>query len=177
MYVDFVWRSKIRSRSLFRARSHGTIMEGATPYLGSVILILTMVDAYCMCHYINTSVDMKKTSANYIRFMACIPNGDVSLCLGISETSFVRSAISTFENSSTFSDLHLVQCARSLFRRQCHDQDERIRLAKVLGPFATQGSFGELFQMSRIIGASPALSSRNVSAIPTLVLAGWLRST
>ena len=35
------------------------------------------------------------------------------------------------------------------FRRQCYDQDERIRLAKVLDQLATQGSFGGFFRIRR----------------------------
>ncbi|CCI50811.1 unnamed protein product, partial [Albugo candida] len=56
--------------------------------------------------------------------------------------SIFRLAISNSDNSSTFRIYITFSAHVRYYRRQCYDQDERIRLAKLLYQLATIGSVG-----------------------------------
>lgn len=87
-------------------------MDGVTPYIRSILLIPTMLVAYCMCNCVSTTVGMEGLSANYIRGMERIASGDAAVCLDQSESSFIRSAISNCDSFITYRDLQHVKCGR-----------------------------------------------------------------
>lgn len=94
-------------------RSYGTIMA---PYLRSFFLIPSTLDAYCMCTCANDTDGLEGLPQNPIRLMACITGDGAALCLGRSESSFVRSAINDqhLRVSTTFRDLNHSKCAHSV---------------------------------------------------------------
>ena len=97
VHAAFVWGRVIRSTSLSRVRPHGTIIKGVNPLLGSVLLIPTTLDAYCMRNDANTFPSMEGFSADFISFVAWIASSDASLRLDRSDslTAFAISVIYT----------------------------------------------------------------------------------
>lgn len=118
--------SSFQSTSLYRVWLHGTIMA---PYLRSLFLIPSTLDAYCMCTCDNDTVGLEGLSANYIPLMACATGGGAAFGL---EYSFVWSVIThqQLQVYSIFRNLHHIQCARSVLMtvvlrfRQAHSACE-----------------------------------------------------
>lgn len=78
-HAAFGWRSGIRSKSLSPVQSQYKIMDGVTPFLGSLFLIPTTLVTYCTCNCASSTAGMERISPNYIRFVACIATDDDAL--------------------------------------------------------------------------------------------------
>ena len=144
--------------------------------MGSVFLLSTTLDAYCMCNRTNTTVGLERIFSNYIGFVACIASGDTALRLDRSESSFVLSSISNSDSSSTFRDLHHVQCARSVLSKTVLRTRGTHSACKGTGSTRNARIIWWVFQKSKIIAAGTAQTSQNASATWILVLVGWFCS-
>lgn len=152
-------------------------MAWAIPYLASIFLIFSLLNAYCLLHCVNNTFGIERLSKtiNYIRLTVALQALTLRLfwALGI---VIIRSATSNSGFFSTFIDIHPVKCDHSVLSTAFLQSRRKNLACNSVASSRKVRSIRWYSEDSTLITFGSATTSRSTSAASLLVLVLWRHS-